>query len=239
MPNYKSPLERHIHDLSLQSVKAPDFFTDLDGGYFRVCYAHSLNVDSMGIISQLNGLILPLQASSPSLSLFVGVAVSFLSAVLIYIVRQSWERRKLHKALLTEVEAMEGIDICAEQMQRIDPPPARQLTADDVPAAGSIPTSVYEGSSSRLGLLGSPIRRAELAGVVKFYSKVLRYKSIIQKIGDSRAEEADNNGGNLRINPVSDSDQEDLYNQLPKLQTIRSRILESRSFDVEYPDEID
>jgi hypothetical protein len=179
------------------------------------------------------------QLSSTTLSLFVGVGVSFLSAVLVYTVRQIWERRKLHKALITEVEAMEGIKKCAEQMNRIDPPPNRQLSPDDVPAAGSIPTTVYRQSSSKIGLLGGPIRRKELKGVVKFYSKVNRYKSIIEKVGEGRGGQNEVRNSTERISPVSDSDQEDLYEQIPELSEVRDDIIDSGSFQAEYPDDIE
>ncbi|AGB39349.1 hypothetical protein [Natronococcus occultus] len=181
------------------------------------------------------------ELSSPILSLFVGVGVSFLSAILVYSARQVWEKKKLHRALLTEVEAMEGIEICADQMERIDSPPARQLSADDVPAEDSIPTTVYSTTASRIGLLGGRIGGDELTGVVKFYSKVLRYKSIIKEIGShgrpvSTSNDENGNGG-VSI-PVSDSDQEDLYNNIGSLSKVRNRIIQKQSFDVDYPEEL-
>lgn len=181
------------------------------------------------------------QSSSPMLSLFVGVAVSFLSAILVYSARQIWEKKKLHRALLTEVKEMDGIEICADQMERISPPPARQLSADDVPAENSIPTTVYSSTASRIGLLGGRFGGNELKGVVKFYSKVLRYKSIIREIGSQgRIVEANNAGGDNGGNtmPISDSDQEDLYNKIGKLSSVRNKIIRSESFDVAYPEEL-
>lgn len=171
------------------------------------------------------------QSTGSPFALFVGVAVSFLSAILVYTARQYWEKRKLHKALLTEVEAMEGIKICADQMERIGSPPSRQLTPDDVPTGDSIPTTIYESTSSKIGLLGGIRTRKELQGAVKFYSKILRYKSIINQI--------ENQGQDSDESSVSDTDQEDLYEKIGKIDTVRKRIIRSKSFDVEYPEEIE
>ena len=135
-------------------------------------------------------------------------------------------------ALLTEVEEMEGLQSCADQMGRVDAPPTRQLSADDVPAENSIPTTIYNTTASQIGLLGGIGNRNQLKGVVKFYSKVMRYKSIIRKIGDS---EHDEDG----ISPVSDSDQEDLYNKIGALSRVRNKIIQSESFNVEYPEELE
>lgn len=186
------------------------------------------------------------QSSGSILSLFIGVVVSFLSAILVYLARQVWEKRKLKRALLTEIEEMEGIERCANQMNRVESPPGRQLSADDVPAENSIPTTVYQSTASKVGLLGGVRDRGELEGAVKFYSKVLRYKSIISRIGrqghemvGESAEAAEADGGTYTRIPISDSDQEDLYNHIGKLKTVRERIIESKTFDVEYPEEID
>lgn len=181
------------------------------------------------------------QVVSSMFSLFVGVAVSFLSAILVYSARQVWEKQKLHSALLTEVSEMDGIETCADQMDRVSPPPARQLTADDVPAEDSIPTTVYSSTASRIGLLGGIFGGNELEGAVKFYSKVLRYKSIVREIGSQgrvviASNDGDGNGENSM--PVSDSDQEDLYNKIGKLSDVRDEITSSGSFDVEYPEEL-
>lgn len=162
-----------------------------------------------------------------ALSILLGVFVSFSSAILIYIVRQYWERKKLYRALLTEVEEMDGLELCANQMGRIDPPPNRKLKPSDVPTEDSIPTTVYENTASKIGLLAG-IRRNELKGTVQFYSKILRYKSIIQKINHQESSDSS----------VSNNDQEDLYNKIGHLNTVRERIIDSESFDVDYPDEL-
>jgi hypothetical protein len=182
----------------------------------------------------------PNQISISGWQLFIGVAVSFSSALLIYIVRQFWERKKLYRALLTEVEEMKGIEACANQMERIESPPSRQLSANDVPTENSIPTTVYESTTSKIGLLGG-IRRNELKGAVQFYSMVLRYKSIIRQINRQEPHSSNDNEGDSSQpiqSPVSDTDQEDLYNKIGKLNTVRNRIIDSESFDVEYPEEL-
>ncbi|GAA5473600.1 hypothetical protein [Haloarcula hispanica] len=176
------------------------------------------------------------------LSFVIGVGISLLSAILVYILRQLWEKKKLHRALLTEVEQMDGIATCKDQMERIGEPPNYQLSSDDVPAPDSIPTTVYESTASNIGLIGGIRAPNELKGVVKFYSKVLKYKSIIKEIGDR--------GNKIRFNgedeaeeveqiPISDDDQEDLYNSITHLNTVRNRIIEARSFDVAYPEELE
>jgi hypothetical protein len=150
----------------------------------------------------------------------VGIVVTFVSALLVYSARQFWEKRKLKRALLTEVKHMKGIKECAKQMERIDEPPGRQLRPEDVPAGDSIPTVVYEQSALKIGLLGSVLNRfrdnSELENAVKFYSQVLRYKAIINSI--SSGEE------------VSNTDQEDLYDSIEDVAATRNRIIECSKF---------
>lgn len=168
---------------------------------------------AMGTVAQANTGGLPNSTA-------VGVVISFVSAVLVYFARQIWEKRKLRRALLTEVQQMEGIKDCADQMNRIDEPPGRQLQPDDVPAGNSIPTVVYESTAIKIGLLGgifNSIRgTSELENAVKFYSQVLRYKAIINSIS---------NGGE-----VSNTDQEDLYDEIRNLSEWRQRIIDNGEF---------
>jgi hypothetical protein len=146
----------------------------------------------------------------------VGVVVSFASAMIVYAARQSWERRKLRRALLAEVEQMVGLEECSKQMDRIDPPPGREIQPDDVPAAGTIPTVIYESNAERVGLLRGALGKDELVPVVRFYSRVLRYKSIIADIHS--------NG------KTSDADQEDLYDHIEDVAEERTHILENSEF---------
>ncbi len=179
------------------------------------------------------------------LSILGGVAVSFGSAILVYVARQVWERKKLERALLTEVEEMDGIKDCAAQMSRIAAPPGRQLRPDDVPTSDSIPTTVYRNSTSKIGLMGGFRRGEELRGVVRFYSKVLRYKSIIRDIEQSVPASGATTDGGARSraatkfnSAVSDNDQEQLYNDIESLEAVRQDIIETKSFDVEYPSQL-
>jgi hypothetical protein len=149
-------------------------------------------------------------------STVVGVVVSFLSALLVYSARQVWEKHKLKRALLTEVEQMEGLQECADQMNRINEPPGRPIRPEDVPAGNSIPTVVYEQSAVKIGLLGSFLGNSELENAVQFYSQVLRYKAIINSISG---------GGS-----VSDTDQEDLYDSIGGVAERRKRVMECSSF---------
>ena len=153
-------------------------------------------------------------------STIIGVIVSFLSAILVYFARQLWEKHKLKRALLTEIDQMDGIKDCADQMDRVRQPPGRQLRSDDVPAAHSIPTVVYESSAINIGLLGGLINtlrgRTDLENAVRFYSKVLRYKAIINSISNDE--------------DVSNTDQEDLYDAIGGLEQWRQRIIESSKF---------
>ncbi len=111
---------------------------------------------------------------------------------------------------------MNGIKKCADQMDGISTDPSsRPLQPDDVPAPNSIPTVVYENNTGQIGLLGSFFNTKELEEVVEFYSKVMRYKSIIE---DVRNEE------------VSDADQEDLYDDIEDISLRRNQIIDSNSF---------
>ncbi|WP_439026085.1 hypothetical protein [Haloarchaeobius sp. DT45] len=146
-------------------------------------------------------------------STVVGVLVSFLAAVLVYAAKQNWERRKLKRALVTEIQEMEGIESCAKQMNRVSSPPTRQLSEDDVPSPGSIPTTIYESNALDIGLLGGFSNDdSELVEFVELYSQVLRYKAIIADI---------RSGGE-----TSNSDQEDLYDNIGDVSEKRDDLLE-------------
>lgn len=176
----------------------------------------------LGAIVQSNETIVAQSGSTGGLpdSTIVGVLVSFVSAILVYSARQVWEKRKLRRALLTEIKQMEGIGDCADQMNRIDEPPGRQLQPNDVPAANSIPTVVYEMSANRIGLLGGVLNtirgRPELENAVEFYSRVLRYKAIVNSISNDEE--------------VSNTDQEDLYDEIQGLSEWRQRIIDNSAF---------
>jgi hypothetical protein len=79
---------------------------------------------------------------------------------------------------------------------------------------------VYESSAINIGLLGGLINtlrgRTDLENAVRFYSKVLRYKAIINSISNGE--------------DVSNTDQEDLYDAIGDLEQWRQRIIESSKF---------
>lgn len=158
------------------------------------------------------------QSASSALpdSTLVGIFASVGAALIVYTARQGWERRKLRKALLTEVEEMKGIQRCANRMEEISKDPSsRTLQPDDVPSPDSIPTIMYENNAGQIGLLGSFFRTEVLEEVVEFYSEVARYKSII---ADVRKEEA------------SVADQENLYDNISEIATKRNEIIKMDSF---------
>jgi len=157
-------------------------------------------------------------SASPILpdSTLIGIAASVLAALIVYTARQVWERRKLRKALLTEVESMKGIKDCADRMEEISmDPSSRPLQAADVPSPDSIPIVMYKSNSGQIGLLGSFRGTEELEEVVKFYSNVIRYRSIIRDVKNREA---------------SDSDQEDLYDEIGDVSKKRNQITNSNSF---------
>lgn len=151
-------------------------------------------------------------ASSP----LAGVIVSFVSALGVYAARQSWERKKLRRALLTEISQMNGLNECANQMNRISGPPGRSIKPDDVPAPGSIPTTIYESNAGNIGLLSGLREPRQMEEVVSFYSKCLRYKSII---ADIRSD-----------GDTSDTDQEDLYDHIEEVREHQKKIIERGGF---------
>jgi len=154
------------------------------------------------------------------ISFAAGVVVSFLSAILVYSVRQYWEKTKLESALLEEVDKMRGIEDWATQTDSIKEPPTRQIQPDDVPPVESIPTTVYESSAAKLGLLQGPIDRFQdndkISPVVSFYSRALRAKGIIRDISSG----AD----------VSNTAQEDLYDIAEPLQKYQEEISDKKEF---------
>ncbi|KAB1185674.1 MULTISPECIES: hypothetical protein [Haloferax] len=162
-------------------------------------------------------------SSSASLpdSTIIGVAASFVSAFLVYSARQVWERKKLKRALLTEVGQMTGITDCANQMARLSKrPPGRQLQPDDMPSPDSIPTTVYEASAVNIGLLGGVFRGSELENAVDFYSKVTKYKGVIQRISESENVSEE----------IPDTVQEDLYDNIGELEETRAEIVSRSKF---------
>lgn len=115
----------------------------------------------------------------------LGIFATLLSGVLVYAIRQHYERRKLEKALRTELEHMTGLEECADSLERSSPP----TNPDEVPPGKSISTSVYDANAARLGLLDSE----DLTEVVEFYSKLARYKGIMDSVRSGEVLEADEN----------------------------------------------
>lgn len=149
-----------------------------------------------------------------------GVFASVISAVTVYSVRQIWEKYKLKISLLTEIKQMDGIQKCADQLNRVEKPPNRSIKQDDMPSANSVPTVVYEKSAINLGLLSGPWTllqgKAELENAVDFYSDVLYYKGIMERI---------NNG-----DEVSENDQVELYESIGEIAIRRKRIINNKEF---------
>lgn len=139
---------------------------------------------------------------------WVPIAVTLLSGgLVVYIVRQIWERRKLQDALKTEIRSMKGLETCSTAMQsRTRSPSNEPLKPSDVPPSGTIPTIIYESNISRLGLLKSD----ELTDLVEFYSQVLHHKAIIDAI---RQDE-----------DVPEPDQEELYDAVTALEQQRQQL---------------
>ena len=113
----------------------------------------------------------------------LGIFATLLSGVVVYAVRQHYERRKLEKALRTELEHMTGLEECADSLERSSSP----LNPDEVPPGQSISTSVYDANAARLGLLNSE----DLTEVVEFYSKLARYKAVMDSVRSGEVLEAD------------------------------------------------
>lgn len=113
----------------------------------------------------------------------LGIFATLLSGVIVYLFRQHWERKKLKKALKTELEHMSGLEECADSLDRASLP----LNEDEIPPGDSISTAVYDGNAARLGLLKSD----ELTDVVEFYSELVRYKGIMNSLRDGDVPEAD------------------------------------------------
>lgn len=150
-------------------------------------------------------------------STLTGVGASIVAALIVYFARQWWEKRKLRRALLTEVKQMEGIEDCAERIGEIsEDPSSRPLDPSDVPSPNEIPTVIYESNAGRIGLLGSFLFSGELKEVVEFYSRVLRFKSVI---------------ADVKNDEVSDTDQEDLYDEIGSLSSDRDEIIDEDSFN--------
>ncbi len=112
---------------------------------------------------------------------------------------------------------MDGLKQCANQMNRVSEPASRDLKPEDMPATGTIPTVIYENNAGNVGLLKTWRNPAELSDVVSFYSEVLRYKSIIQRIGEGEE--------------VSNTNQEDLYDHIETISEVRYRIVENEEFE--------
>ena len=135
----------------------------------------------------------------------LGIFATLLSGVVVYAVRQRHERLKLEKALRTELEHMSGLEECADSLNRSSPP----INADEVPPGKSISTSVYDANAARLGLLKSE----DLTEVVEFYSKLVRYKGIMDSIRSDNVLEADENDLCDSISDV-ESKRQTLINEL-------------------------
>ncbi|UTF52787.1 hypothetical protein [Natronosalvus rutilus] len=115
------------------------------------------------------------------------IAVTVLSGGLAtYLVRQQVERKKLLRALKSEIRGMSGIETCKDTMNARGKPSASTedyLKPKEMPPTESIPTLVFESNVDNIGLL----KPNDIQKIVGFYTKVLNYKGIISSVrsGDS------------------------------------------------------
>lgn len=124
-----------------------------------------------------------------------------------YLVRQFVERIKLKKAIQAEVGGMDGLISCKRALRNREAKPSeRAITPKEVPSPGTIPTQVYEANIDRIGLLKSE----DLGKVVRFYTDVLYYKTIIGDIREG--------------NEVPEPDQNDLYDSIAVLEERRQSL---------------
>lgn len=145
------------------------------------------------------------------------IAATVLTGGLItYLVRQLIERRKLKKALKSEIRQMHGINTCKTTMESRKKPSTSSgdyLLAKEVPPPESIPTLVFEKNIGNIGLLKSD----EIQNIVEFYTKVLSYKGIISSI---RAGE-----------DVPEADQNELWEEIETLARDRETLFDEGWLD--------
>lgn len=139
---------------------------------------------------------------------WLSIAVTLFSGgVGAYLLKQLIERRKLKRGLQSEISYMNGLETCKRSMESRDHKPSNQeLSPNEVPPVGTIPTQIYEQNVGRLGILKSD----DIEKIIQFYSQVLYYKAVI----------ADIRGGV----EVPDPDQDDLYDSIPDLETKRRNL---------------
>ena len=105
----------------------------------------------------------------------IGVAGSYF----LYIKRRRDSRRKLKRALVTELNGMENLQDTADTLNSLsERPPSARISSSKVPPAESFSTTVYVENSTNLGLLSDD----NLEGVVAFYTELNKHKQIIQGI---------------------------------------------------------
>ena len=109
----------------------------------------------------------------------LGFIATLVGSIGVYVSQQRSRRKKLRKSIRAELTNMDGLGRCATSMDDVsNPPPAERLARSKVPAGRSIPTTVYETSAQEIGILSEE----EVGDITSFYSKLLRYKSIMDSI---------------------------------------------------------
>lgn len=118
-------------------------------------------------------------------NLWLPAMVTVIGSFLLYYKREIDKRRATKQSLRVELERMHALETLAEGLSRLERPPTEaKIPKDTVPAAGSFPTSVYEGNINSLGRLNEELAEK----VVSFYTKIMIHKSTISEIRTDREE---------------------------------------------------
>jgi hypothetical protein len=186
----ESEILRKLGEYRVSLVSAPSLDIRFLAGFF-------MTVDQLAdmLNSLLETAILPVECGSSSLveqvsqtlahpavgnvALLIASVIGVVGSFLLYLKRRYDSRKKLKRALATELRGMEQIPEIANNLQSLsNAPPESRLSASSVPPAETFPTTVYEENASDLGLLSEE----DLNEVVEFYSELLQHKGTIEGV---------------------------------------------------------
>ncbi|WP_158057982.1 hypothetical protein [Halorussus halophilus] len=145
----------------------------------------------------------------------LGFAATLLASFGVWYLNKRNRKRRLRKAIVAELQKQEEkVEQAVESLKTEGPVDSEssssnyEVDASELPASGSIPTTIYESNAANLGELPSD----EVEAIVNYYSTLQTQKAIIEAIR--------NDGGALS------ADKRDLHNEMPDLNTARTELID-------------
>lgn len=144
----------------------------------------------------------------------LGFAATLLASFGVWYLNKRNRRKRLRKAIIAELQKQEEkIEQIVESLETEGPIDSDSssdeygIEASELPASGSIPTTIYETNAANLGELPSD----EVEAIVNYYSTLQTQKAVIEAIRNDEE--------------VLSADKRDLHNEMPGLDTSRGNLI--------------